>query len=108
MFDIRNNNTINKQNEVVNKLKITLNVADNQNHNLKFAKVLPELRKSRVLKPTRSVIKNIEGAAGIENIQSASIQFYTTNTSKMNDIILDNSISKTRSNLPRIVSAESV
>ena len=62
MFDIRNNNTINKQNEILNKLKATLNVADNQNHNLKFVKVLSELRKSGVLKPIRSGIKNIEGA----------------------------------------------
>ena len=71
MFDIRNNNTINKQNEILNKLKATLNVADNQNHNLKFVKVLSELRKSGVLKPIRSGIKNIEGATGIENIVRA-------------------------------------
>ena len=87
MFDIRNNNTI-------NKLKATLKDADNQNHNLKFAKVLADIQKSKVLKPVRSVINNIE---------NANIPFFTTNNSNIND-----SISKTSAGFPRIESAMSV
>ena len=87
MFDIRNYNTI-------NKLKAALKDADNENRNLKSAMVLADIQKSKVLKPVRSVINNIE---------NANIPFFTTNNSNIND-----SISKTSAGFPRIESAMSV
>ena len=86
MFDIRNNNTI-------NKLKAALKDADNENRNLNSTMVLADIQKSKVLTPVRSVINNIE---------NANIPFFTTNNSNINGIILDDSISKTRAGLPRI------